>query len=65
MVVGRHVLPGTAIGTVSRKIFDTEGNTHWVGFAGLVVPGLRQHRMSTLLLHSKLEHQASESVDTQ
>ena len=47
MTVGRHVLLGTATGTVSRKIIDTEGNKHQVNLEGLIVPGLGHHLFST------------------
>ena len=47
MTAGRHVLLGTATGTVSGKIIDTEGNKHQVDIEGLIVPGLGHHLFST------------------
>ena len=50
LTAGRHVLPGTATGTISGKIIDTDGNKHPVEHAGLVAPGRRCFLAPLLLL---------------
>ena len=49
LTAGRHVLPGTATGTISGRSIDTDGNKHPVEHAGLVAPG-RHNRFLALLL---------------
>ena len=61
LTAGRHVLPGTATGTISAKIIDTDGNKHPVEHAGLVAPGRHNH-FSILLLLPKLEDKTCEGV---
>ena len=65
LTAGRHVLPGTATGTISGKIIDTDGKKHPVEQAGLVA-SLGHNRYLTplllLLLLPKLEHKTCEGV---
>ena len=68
LTAGRHVLPGTATGTISEKIIDTDGNKHPVEHAGLVATG-RHNRflvllllLPPLLLLPKLEDKTCEGV---
>ena len=59
LTAGRHVLPGTATGTISGKIIDImDGNKQ---HAGLVAPG-RHNRFLTLLLLPKFEDKTCEGV---
>ena len=66
---GRHVLPGTATGTISGKLRNADGNKHPVQHAGLVAPG-KHNRFSTLrlmllmllLLRTNLVDKACEGV---
>ena len=58
----RHVLPGTATGTISGKNIDTDGNKHPVEQAGLVAPGRHNRFLKLLLLLPKLEDETCEGV---
>ena len=66
LTAGRHVLPGTATGTISGKIIDTDGNKHPVEHAGLVAPGRHNRCLALLLLLllllPKLEDKTCEGV---
>ena len=61
LAAGRHALPGTATGVISKQINDMDGNKHPVENSGLVAPG-RHNRFLTLLLLPKLEDKVCKGV---
>ena len=47
LAAGRHALPGTATGVISKQINDMDGNKHPVENSGLVAPGRHNRFFNT------------------